>query len=69
MQKCIRSEGMSCGHCSGRVEQALRAVPGVREVAVDLEGKRADVQIDDAVTEAALSQAVTDSGYTVTGIE
>ena len=29
--------GMHCEHCSGRVEQVLRALPGVDEATVDLE--------------------------------
>ena len=68
MQKTISIEGMACGHCSARVEKALRGVPGVREVAVDLAAKTAAVEADDCVAEAALSKAVTDSGYTVVGI-
>ena len=68
MQKTLRIEGMACGHCSARVDKALRAVAGVREVKVDLEAKTAAVEADDSVAEAALVQAVTASGYTVTGI-
>ena len=60
---------MACGHCSARVDKALRAVAGVREVKVDLEAKTAAVEADDSVAEAALAQAVTAGGYTVTGIE
>jgi copper ion binding protein len=29
-------QGMMCGHCTGKVEKALSAVPGVRSVVVDL---------------------------------
>ena len=68
MQKTIRIEGMACGHCSARVEKALRALPGVQNVKVDLEAKTALVEAEDSVAETALSKAVTDSGYTVTGI-
>ena len=28
--------GMTCGSCVGRVERAIRAVPGVAEVSVNL---------------------------------
>ena len=68
MQKTIRIEGMSCGHCSARVEKALRAIAGVRDVKMDLEAKTAAVEAEDSVGEAALAQAVRDSGYTVVGI-
>jgi Cu+-exporting ATPase len=35
--------GMSCGHCVGAVEKALRAVPGVASVEVSLESNSAEV--------------------------
>lgn len=59
-------EGMSCGHCSARVEKALNAIEGV-SAKVDLEAKSASVTYPEAVTVDALKAAVTDAGYTVTG--
>ena len=38
-------------------------------VSVDLAAKMATVQVDDTVTNDTLSKAVTDSGYTVIGID
>ena len=35
--KTILIEGMSCGHCSKRVEEALKAIKGVKSVSVSLE--------------------------------
>ncbi|QUY17983.1 heavy metal translocating P-type ATPase [Treponema vincentii] len=59
-------EGMSCGHCSARVEKALNAIEGV-SAKVDLETKTASVTYPDTVTIDALKAAVTDAGYSVTG--
>ena len=39
----LRIEDMHCASCVGRVEQAIRAVPGVRSAAVNLEIGRAHV--------------------------
>ncbi len=39
----IAVEGMSCQHCVAKVEQALRAVPGVTAVTVSLERGLAEV--------------------------
>ncbi len=69
MTKRIHIDGMSCGHCSASVEKALWALAGVREVSVDLAAKMATVQVDETVTNDALAKAVTDSGYTVIGID
>jgi len=66
MAKTIKIEGMMCAHCSGRVEQALNALPGVTAT-VNLEAGTASVQGD--VSDEILTKAVTDAGYQVTGIE
>lgn len=60
----VRIEGMSCGHCVDRVERSLRALEGVAEVRVSLEGGTATVQHDPArVSAEALVQAVAGAGY------
>ena len=43
----IRIEGMKCSKCSGSVEKALKATPGVEKVEVNLEKKEAVVEYDD----------------------
>ncbi|MCH2077771.1 MAG: heavy metal translocating P-type ATPase [Rhodobacteraceae bacterium] len=58
-------EGMHCASCVGRVERALKAVPGVTEAHVNLAGERADLQLDQAVAPEALVKAVEETGYRV----
>lgn len=36
-------EGMTCASCVGRVERALKEVPGVQTAAVNLATERADI--------------------------
>lgn len=55
-------EGMGCEGCVAAVEKALRAVPGVRTVAVDLEAGRAAVE-HDGTDPTALVRAVEKAGY------
>ena len=58
--------GMSCDHCVNRVTQALRAVPGVVEANVDLEGAGATVITANGVADlTALEKAVDEAGYQV----
>lgn len=64
----MKIEGMSCGHCSARVEKALNALDGVNAT-VDLEAGTADVSVSGTVDEAALRKAVEDAGYEVAAIE
>lgn len=54
--------GMSCGHCVATVRSALAAVEGVRSVDVSLP-RRAVVQADAPLDEAALVRAVERAGY------
>ena len=67
MEKTIMIEGMTCMHCSGRVEKALNAIEGVRAT-VDLQGKKANATVADSVTDAMLRDAVTEAGYEVVQI-
>lgn len=54
--------GMHCQGCVGRIEAALRSVPGVREAAVTLDPALARVRVDDGVEVAALLSAVREAG-------
>jgi len=57
--------GMTCVSCVGRVERALRAVPGVRRADVHLGQEQALVEADATVGLAALIAAVERAGYEV----
>lgn len=67
MTKKMMIEGMSCGHCSARVEKALNALEGV-SATVDLENKCAEITVDGAVSNETLTKAVTDAGYEVLSV-
>ncbi len=58
-------KGMSCGHCAARVEDALKALRGVKSAEVDLEAATVCVVADAKVKREALVAAVTKAGYTV----
>ena len=51
-------EGMTCASCVGRVERALRAVPGVVEANVNLATERADIGFSGAPDSEAIVQAI-----------
>jgi Cu+-exporting ATPase len=56
--------GMTCASCVGRVEKALKKIPGVLNATVNLATESARVQVDSAeVTDARLRRAVRDAGY------
>lgn len=57
-------EGMTCASCVGRVERALKAVPGVKTASVNLATERAEVT-GLGLDRASLVKAVADVGYDV----
>ncbi|MBB3897983.1 heavy metal translocating P-type ATPase [Roseococcus suduntuyensis] len=61
--------GMSCASCVGRVERALRAVPGVIEAGVNLATERATLRVMTGTETAALEAALTRAGYTLAETE
>ncbi|HWV39825.1 MAG TPA: heavy metal translocating P-type ATPase [Vulgatibacter sp.] len=62
-------EGMNCASCVGRVERALRAVPGVVSTHVNLATERAAVVIGEEVDPARLIDAVREAGYAARRLE
>ena len=62
-QTRLKIDGMTCAGCVASVQNALRRVPGVRLVNVDLPGAHATVEHDDMVAPAVLAGAVHDAGF------
>jgi len=69
MKKKIMIEGMTCGHCSGRVEKMLKEQAAVKEVNVDLGGKNAVIELSADLSDEVITEIIEDAGYEVTGIE
>ena len=67
--KTIFINGMSCGHCSKRVEDALKSVNGVKSVKVSLEDKKADIILKNDIDNDVLKNAVEDVGFEVVNVK
>lgn len=59
----IKIEGMTCQHCVMRTQKALKEVPGVLAVQVDLKKGEADVKVQDGVSPQILISAIKNAGY------
>jgi copper chaperone CopZ len=62
--------GMTCEHCVRAVTDELAALPGVRDVGVDLVvGGTSTVRVlsDAPLPESAVRDAVAEAGYTLAG--
>ncbi|HWT15077.1 MAG TPA: heavy metal translocating P-type ATPase [Patescibacteria group bacterium] len=62
-------QGMTCASCVGRVERALKKVPGVVDASVNLATESATVQAGAEVTRDTLVAAVAHAGYEATAVE
>ncbi|MDD2218075.1 MAG: copper chaperone CopZ [Eubacteriales bacterium] len=59
-------EGMSCQHCVKAVTDAVRELPGVKEISVELLDKTATVVFDPAqVSLEKIKEEIEDQGYEV----
>ena len=69
MQKTtlLTIEGMSCKHCSGRVEEVLNGLDGV-SAQVNLEAKTATVVHPENFDISVFKQVIGNAGYTVTAV-
>ncbi len=69
MKKKIFIEGMSCGHCVGRVEKALKEEEAVKNVLVNLDEKNAVIELQEEFSDDKLKEIIEDAGYDVVSIE
>ncbi len=58
--------GMHCASCTVLVERALKKVPGVREVKVDLETGQAKIAADQELDFSEITRALANTDYVVT---
>lgn len=63
-RKILKVDGMSCGNCAVRVENALNSLEGVF-ARVNLMEAEADVRMKEELSDVRLKDAVKEAGYTV----
>jgi len=57
---------MSCGHCEVRIRQALLALPGFRDLFVDLEARQVELEYDESRLDLdQVLQVLADEDYPV----
>lgn len=60
----LKSQGVTCGSCAGKIEKALREKPGVAAVEVDVDAERVMIAIDSQIARPeTLAETVTGLGY------
>ena len=64
-EKTVEIKGMTCGHCEGRVNAEIMAIPGVVGVVVSAEKAQAIITSDLEISEGAIESAVQAAGYSL----
>jgi copper chaperone len=59
----LKVSGMTCGHCVAAVTRAVKAVPSVEGMTVDLD--RGEVTVEGNPDESAVREAIAEEGYEV----
>lgn len=67
METTYQVTGMTCGHCVNSVQTEVGALPGVKEVRVDLATGAVTVSSEQPLDEAAVRAAVDEAGYNLVG--
>ncbi|MCD8373344.1 MAG: cation transporter [Clostridia bacterium] len=69
MKTIVTIEGMCCEKCAKRAENALSLVKGVVNCDVKFKKNMAVIRSREPISEEEIRKAVTDTGFTVTGVE
>jgi len=63
----VKIEGMSCGHCTAAVEEAIGKLPGVKKVKASVDAAAATIKHDGTLALDAVKAAVEEAGFTFVG--
>ncbi|QLY39683.1 cadmium-translocating P-type ATPase [Hujiaoplasma nucleasis] len=66
MKRRFVVEGMSCASCVSHVKKAVEKIDGVKNVDINLNLKKMDVEMDDSVNNDKIISAVKSAGYQAT---
>jgi len=60
---------MTCAHCVKHVEDALKELEGVISAKANLEGKNAEVELTNEISDNIFKQVIEEVGYEVVGVQ
>ncbi|MDW8059437.1 MAG: heavy metal-associated domain-containing protein [Thermomicrobium sp.] len=63
--RIYRVPEVSCQHCVQAISEELRAIPGIREVEVDLVTKTVRVVAEDDVPDTRIREGIEAAGYAI----
>ncbi len=64
MEKIIKVDGMSCGHCEASVKERLMEIEGIEQVQVNLETKEVKIKGEE-ISDKEVEEAIDEIGFEV----
>ncbi|MFW6121065.1 MAG: heavy-metal-associated domain-containing protein [Petrotogales bacterium] len=61
--------GMNCKHCKMRVEKALKSIPDVEKVVIDLKNGTANIDTKSIISNGIIINKIEEAGYEFGGIK
>ncbi|WP_088067279.1 cation transporter [Gottfriedia luciferensis] len=65
MEKILKVDGMTCGHCKAAVTKAVESISDTNNVIVSLENKEVAFNYTNAETLEKVKEAIEDQGYDI----
>ena len=65
IEKVIKVEGMMCGHCTKKVEEALKELEEVKKVKASVENKEVKIELKKEIEEGKIENIIEELGYKV----
>jgi copper chaperone len=63
MKKKLIITGMTCNNCAKHVSEAIKELPGVKDVNIDLDDMSAEVELVDDIEDDEFRFVIDDMGY------
>jgi len=67
--KILTVEGLHCEHCAKKVETALKTIPGIKKVSVNLETKEVTILSNKELTNSSIESVFKDLDYDLINIK
>ncbi|TYB91674.1 MAG: heavy-metal-associated domain-containing protein [Kosmotoga sp.] len=61
--------GMNCEHCKMRIEKALKSIPEVKNVVVNLDKGVANIDVKNSISNEIIKSKIEEAGYEFGGIK
>ncbi len=67
--KVLKISGMTCLHCTAKMTNLLKSIPGVSNAKVNLLNEEAEVMLTSPVSDELFNTRITEAGYRLVSVK